>query len=373
MGSQIRILHVIGIMDRAGAETLIMNIYRCLNRRRFQFDFLVHTDKIGDYDEEIKRLGGRIFRIPSYKIYNYWKYRESCRKLISMHPEWRIIHGHIGSSASIYARVAKKCNRFVVLHSHRLSWDKITLYNLVFRTMTFDNRWIADFYFGCSYQAGVDRYGHRIVDSERFMILKNGIDIRKYSYNPEVQARMKQELGLIGKRVIGHVGRFDPLKNHAFLIDIFKIISEIAPDIEFVLVGRGEMEEVIKEKVATYGLDRKVHFLGIRDDVPQLMNMMDGFIFPSISEGLGNVLIEAQAAGLPCLASDIIVDEAIITNDVERLSLKQGAEKWAACIIDMMDKHVRRNNNEQICEAGYDISYSVNLLENLYLKWEGEA
>lgn len=194
------------------------------------------------------------------------------------HPEIQIVHGHIGSSASVYLRVANKLGRYTIAHSHALN-KMDNLSDIIFKIMTLDNRWISDYYLGCSYQAGVDQYGKKVVSSEKFKVLNNSIDASKYVYDSEIQRKMKTSLGLEGKIVFGHVGRFIPLKNHTFLLEVFSEIVKIEPKAEFILVGRGGLEDKIKRKVQDMKLVDKVHFLGVREDIPDLMIMMDGFVF----------------------------------------------------------------------------------------------
>ena len=346
MSECIHVLHVIRAMDRGGAETMIMNLYRHIDRSRIKFDFLVHVENKCDYDDEILKLGGRIFHIIPYRIYNYVSYKSQFKKLLEAHPEIQIVHGHIGSSASVYLRVANKLGRYTIAHSHALN-KMDNLSDIIFKIMTLDNRWISDYYLGCSYQAGVDQYGKKVVSSEKFKVLNNSIDASKYVYDSEIQRKMKTSLGLEGKIVFGHVGRFIPLKNHTFLLEVFSEIAKIEPKAEFILVGRGGLEDKIKRKVQDMKLVDKVHFLGVREDIPELMIMMDGFVFPSIHEGLGIVAVEAQAAGLPCLISEGVPDEAI---------------------VDMYKNIPRINRLEEIRTANYDIYETVKQLENIYTK-----
>ena len=203
------------------------------------------------------------------------------------HPEIQIVHGHIGSSASVYLRVANKLGRYTIAHSHALN-KMDNLSDIIFKIMTLDNRWISDYYLGCSYQAGVDQYGKKVVSSEKFKVLNNSIDASKYVYDSEIQRKMKTSLGLEGKIVFGHVGRFIPLKNHTFLLEVFSEIVKIEPKAEFILVGRGGLEDKIKRKVQDMKLVDKVHFLGVREDIPELMIMMDGFDFSFYSRRFGN-------------------------------------------------------------------------------------
>ncbi len=367
MSECIHVLHVIRAMDRGGAETMIMNLYRHIDRSRIQFDFLVHIERKCDYDDEILSLGGRIFRISPYRIYNYVSYKKKFVELLEAHPEMQIVHGHIGSCASVYLRGANKVGRYTIAHSHALNkMDNIS--DIIFKIMTLDNKWLADFYLGCSVQAGIDQYGKKIVASNKFMVLNNSIDAEQYIYDSETQKRMKKSLNLEGKIIFGHVGRFIPLKNHTFLLDVFREILKIEPKAEFVLVGRGNLEDKIKNRALSMGLEDKVHFLGVRDDIPEVMKMMDGFIFPSIHEGLGIVAVEAQAAGLPSLISEGVPDEAMVSGCAKRLEISAGASKWAETIVDMYRNIPRINRLDEIKKANYDIHETVKQLENIYMK-----
>ena len=365
MKEPVRVLHVIGAMDRGGAETMIMNLYRQIDRKLFQFDFLVHTDRECDYDREIIELGGRIFRIQPYKIYNYISYKKQFREILRAHEELKIVHGHIGSSASVYLKEARRQHRYAIAHSHSV-YSCQNAEDIIFKILTYGNRWAADFYFGCSYQAGMDRYGKKIVASKCFRVLNNGIDAKLYCYDAEKQRMMKKAFGLEKKVVFGHVGRFVPVKNHIFLLDVFKQIVQLEPEAVLILAGRGELEDRIKEKARELSIDDKIRFLGVRKDIPDLMIMMDGFIFPSLYEGLGIAAVEAQAAGLPCLLSDRIPREAVITKEAKQLSFSVGAKKWAEEMVKMCSRTERKNTFEQIKKANYDIGASVKQLISVY-------
>lgn len=365
MEEPLRILHVIGAMDRGGAETIIMNLYRQIDRKKYQFDFLVHTERKCDYDDEIYSLGGRIFHVPRYLIVNYFSYAGKCKKLMEEHPEWKIVHGHIGSSASVYLRVARKLNRFTIAHSHKMN-QLSSPGDVIHKIMTYDNRWIADYFMACSRQAGLDRYGKKIVESNRFLVLNNGIDAPKYCFDPEVRQNLRKQFHIGNELVVGHIGRFVKIKNHEFLLEVFKEVLRIKPDAKLVLVGRGPLEAAMKRKAEELGMKDNVLFLGVREDIPKLLSMMDIFVFPSFHEGLGIVAIEAQAAGLPCVISSTIPDEAVITTDVKKMELTEKAEKWADVIIDMSEIKERQNNLEDVRKAGFDIGSSVKQLTQVY-------
>ena len=362
----IKILHVIGKMDRAGAESMIMSYYRAIDRTKFQFDFLVQTEEEADYDKEIISYGGKIYRLPRYLIYNTWIYRQACKKFFELHHDYDIVHGHIGSCASIYLKEAKKYDIFTIAHSHSTGMVARPLMRFLFDIVTHSTRYIADYFFACSLPAGADRYGERIVKSEKFQVIHNAINSKQYIYTKEKHEKLKHNWKLDDKIVVGHVGRFRKEKNHEFLIQVFAEFIKIVPNAHLVLTGDGELEAKIKELVEKNGLTEHVTFTGGRNDVPDMMNLFDLFVFPSFYEGLGIVLIEAQAAGLPCIASDAIVDEAILTDNVKKMCLNQGAEQWALEMKKILCSFARKDETPRIIDAGYDIYANARQLEEFY-------
>lgn len=361
-----RILQVIGIMNRGGAETMIMNFYRSIDRTKYQFDFLVFSDKPGDYDAEIKELGGKIYRLPVFKIYNYFTFKAAVKRFFSEH-HWDVIHGHIRSSASIYLEEAKKYGSYAVAHCHSTDGENFIIRTL-YHILTYRIRYVADYFMACSIEAGKAGFGKKVINTDRFMVLKNAINCNAYRYSENRHSSLKEQFGLEKKIVIGHIGRFVEVKNHEFLVDVFYEIQKDRENAVLVLVGRGKLEKKIKEKAMQLGIEEKVKFMGVRADIPDMMNLFDVFIFPSHYEGLGIVGIEAQAAGLPCVFSDNIPQEAIITNNVIRLSLEEKAKKWAETIIKMCDKYTREDEYEVIRANGYDIENETEKLIKIYEK-----
>ena len=362
-----RILVVIGKMDRGGAETIIMNLYRNIDRQKIQFDFAVHTNEKADYDDEIVAMGGRIFRFPEYKILNSLSYRKAWKEFFKNHQgEFCAVHGHIGSCAAIYLREAKKQSIFTIAHSHSCMNG---ISGLLFKALCFPQRFIADYFIGCSDEAGVDRFGKRVVkNSKIYKTLNNGINAKEYQYNPEIRAKYRADFGLEDRFVVGHVGRFTYAKNHKFLIKVFKEIKKIRDDAVLVLAGRGELEDQIKEQVREEGLENHVIFAGVRDDIPELLQMYDVFVFPSIFEGLGIVLVEAQATGLSCVLSSAVPSLACVTPLCKKLSLKESPSKWANEVIEICKNSGRENNYEVIKNSGFDIVSVAKELESFYLE-----
>lgn len=361
----IRILHVIGSMGRGGSETMIMNLYRKINRKKIQFDFMVHTEKKFDYDDEIHALGGRIYRVPKFNGRNFSEYTKAWEHFFIKHNEHKIVHGHIGSSAAIYLKIAKKYGRFTIAHSHNTKDSSRSIRSYLWRVYSFPTRYVADYFFACSKQAGIDRYGKKAI-RENFTVLNNAIDSALYQYSSEIRNNKRKELNIENSFVIGHVGRFEYQKNHEFLVNIFYEIQKSKNNAVLMLIGDGTLKSDITRQVSKLGISDLVLFLGVRDDVPDLMQAMDVFVFPSNYEGLGIVAIEAQAAGLHTICSDVLPGEAAVTQLLEPCSLEKGTDFWASTVLKYSNGYERNNMKKQICEAGYDIYQTVRWLETFY-------
>ena len=363
----IRILHVIDKMDCGGTETMIMNIYRKIDRTKVQFDFLVHNHNKGFYDEEIKKLGGQIYYIKKFKGKNIISYIRNLKKFFLNHSEDIIVHGHLGSSAAIYLYVAKKYGRYTIAHSHNTRNPKKSIKNYIWLFFSFFTRYVADFYFACSKKAGIDRFGKKIVSSENFLVINNAIDTTKYVYSEYKRQAMRKKMNIENQLIIGNIGRFSRQKNHKFMIDVFKEIKKIREDAKLVLVGDGKLKRKIEKKVKEEKLEKDVIFTGVIDYIPDILQAFDIFLFPSFYEGLGIVAIEAQASGLITVCADSIPEETEVTKLVRKISLKKSAQFWAKIINENID-YDRKNMYEEIVKAQYDISSAYKIIEEFYLK-----
>lgn len=357
----IRILHIVTYMGRGGLETMLMNYYRKINRDKVQFDFLVHRDFEADYDKEILALGGKIYHLPNLNPFGK-KYLNALNEFFETHKEYKIVHSHLDCMAGIPLKYAKKHGvpvRIAHAHSSNQTKDKKYILKLLFkRNIT---RY-ANQFFACGTEAGKWMFG---IDD--FMVLNNAIDAKEYIHNPVVEENIRVEIGLEKEDfVIGHVGRFAPPKNHAFLIDVFYELSKKEEKAKLLLVGDGELRNLVENKVKELGLENKVIFAGLRSDVPMLLQAMNVFMFPSIYEGLPVSIVEAQAAGLPCLISEKVPIECKKTELVEQLSLEEGAGKWAEKIRVCKERE-RVNTYEQLKKAKFDIEENSKWLEHFYL------
>lgn len=358
----VRVIHVVRRMDRGGVETFLMNVYRGIDRNLLQFDFVEQEGAEGAYDEEIRELGGIIYRCPPAFPRYAAAYCKWWQDFFSEHPEYRIIHGHARGSAPIYLSIAKVMNRHTIVHCHNAERGLRTVPRHIWQ---YGLRWFPEYRFACSVDAGHVQYGYH----RPFTVIKNGIDTNAFTYDPAIRAARRQELGIGSGPVIGHVGRFEAQKNHSFLIEIFRELHKRCPEAVLMLVGDGAGRPAVEEQVHEYGLENSVVFLGSRKDVNEWMQAMDLFVFPSLHEGLPLVIIEAQTACLPCLISaDVISEEVRITDLVRFISLKRRPAQWAEMILRILKRNTGRTDmSGQIRSAGYDSQEIQRYLTDFYL------
>lgn len=349
-------------MGRGGLETMLMNYYRHIDRNKVQFDFLVHRDFEADYDQEIRLLGGRIFHVSRLIPWSK-SYRTKLKIFFREHSEYKIVHVHQDCLSSVALQCAQECGVPIrIAHSHNSNQDK----NLKYPIKRYYMKKIPNYatgLFACSKLAGDWMFG-----GEPFHILYNAIDTDKYRYSPSIADRLRHEFHLENCVVIGHVGRFNPQKNHSFLIDIFSECVKRNSNTKLLLVGDGEGRQKIQDKVRNLGIQDKVIFTGIRSDVNELLQAMDVFVFPSLYEGLPVTMVEAQASGLPCIISDHVSRECIVTKGlVTSRPLNESPERWAEYVLQQSYRN-RKSHIEEIRTAGYDISTAAKQLESFYLR-----
>jgi len=361
MSEPIRVLQVVTYMGRGGLETMLMNYYRNIDRNKVQFDFLTHRDERWDYDDEIESLGGKIYHLPKLNPFSK-NYLNALDKFFKEHKEYQIVHCHQDCLSGVVLKVAKKNGvRFTIAHAHSASQDKNLKY--LIKVLAKKNiKKYSDKMFACGEEAG-----RWMFETDNFEVLNNAIDTDLYTYNKEKADKIKKEFGIENKFVVGHVGRFNYPKNHKFIIDVFNEVQKVKEDSVLMLVGDGDLRPEIEQKVRDLGLSDKVIFAGIRSDVNDLMHGMDVFLFPSLYEGLGIVLIEAQAAGLKCIISENIPKDGVLTNDVTSISLNQSPAVWANEILKYQE-YKRANNKEIIKKVNYDIKNNAKTLEHFYIE-----
>lgn len=353
-----RILCVFGCLDRGGAETMCMNLYRHVDRTKVQFDFVTHFSKPGAYDEEIRSLGGRIYTAPRFKGWNLLAYQAWWKQHLEQHPEHQIIHGHYFSISGLYFAIAKRFHRTTVAHSHATSLlPKHKRIEQFFLSLM--NRY-ADYRLACSEAAG--RFLFRGKD---FTVIKNAIDTERFSYDPKRREAARKDFALTDELVIGTVGRMEQVKNPFGMLTIFSEVLKQEPQAALLWVGDGPLREAVEQRAEELGIADRIHMTGIRSDVDNLLQAMDVFLLPSISEGLPVSAIEAQAAGLPCVLSDGISRETAITDRCRFVPL-DNPDAWVRAIEDGF-RRGRSDTTQAIIDAGYDIRTTAAWLQDFYL------
>ena len=367
---QVHVLVLDTVMDRGGAEAMIMNYMRNINRDIIKFDFLTNRDYRAAYEDEIESLGGKVYHMCPMYPGKFHRYKKEVREFLKEHPEYKIIHSNLEERSYLPLKVAKKMGVPVrISHSHNrpLGINPKLIVRYYFRFML---KFYNTHMFACGEEAGDWLYGKK--NRSNVTIMNNAVDANQYRYNPEVSKEMKKQLGIEGKKVIGHVGRFFPQKNHDFLIDIFNEIYKKDKDTVLLLVGGGELDDAlknqIKEKVRNLGLEDAVEFLGVREDVDRIVQTFDVFLLPSLFEGLPVTMVEAQAAGLPCVISDKVPIQCDLTGNVWVVPLEESPEKWADVVLDKANNFEKRDTYQQIADAGFDIKSQAKWLEEFYVK-----
>lgn len=375
MRNPIRVLHVLGGTNLGGAESRIMDLYRQMDKSRIQFDFLVHTDQEGYFDKEIEELGGRIFRVPRFRLYNYFSYKRAVRRFFEKNHGFQAVQGHITSTASIYLPVAKKSGIPVTIaHARSAGVDKGPK-GILTRILR-KNLWKkADYLFTCSRIAGISVFGRKAVKEGKTIFIPNAIDCEAFAYDAEKRAEIRKELGLTEKYVIGHVGRFHYAKNHEYLIRIFaalcsrkmknKQVSEKQRDYALILLGEGGKMQAVKDLAKELGIEDKVYFLGNHSNVNDYYQAMDYFVYPSRFEGLPGTVVEAQCSGLKCAMSDSICEEAAVTDLVHAMSIEEDPEKWADYIAATIN-YERRSHAKEMQKAGFDVHRQAEVMKEFY-------
>lgn len=356
----IRVLQMIASLYSGGSQAMIMNLYRNIDRSKIQFDFIVEHPEYDYYKKEIEELGGKIYTMPAFKGTNIKEIKSAWNKFFEEHKEYKILHSHSRSHASLYLPIAKKHGLKTIIHSHNTSNGK-GMSSFLKNVFQYPLRFQADYFIGCSKESGKWLFGNKIIKSDRFFVLNNAIDANRFRYNKIVRDSYRKQFGITNQKVYIQVGSLSNQKNHEFTLKLFKSYKIINSDFKLFVVGVGENELAIKEKIKEYDLDNNVFMLGRRDDVNKLLQMADYFIMPSIYEGLSVAAVEAQASGIKCLLSDEVSNEVKITNQCEFLPLE--IDKWIKCLSIEYD---RLDTYREIMDAKYDISYTSELLQSFY-------
>ena len=373
-------LNVLGTMNRGGVETWLMQIVRHVDRERFRIDFLLHTDRHCDYSDEIRSLGSSI--IPCLDPRRPWSYARNFRRALAEHGPYDIVHSHVDAYSGFVMRLAHDAGVPVrIAHSHSNTSGKRAAAGLVRRAyLAFTDhamRRYATHRLAASRQAARALFGADWERRPSLELLYYGCDLAPFRA-PVDRAVLRESLGIApADTVIGHVGRFCEPKNHGFFVDVAAEVARQQPAARFLLVGDGPLRLAIEEKVARLGLAERFVFTGLRADVAQLMlGAIDVLLFPSLWEGLPMTTIESQAAGLPCVASPAVPEEAVVEPGlISHVDLAEPPAVWARAVLDAAGREgISQPKALALVEKSrFNIRSSVAALERVYLETTGST
>lgn len=365
----VRVLQVTSAMNRGGAETMIMNIYRNIDRRKVQFDFVSHREEECHYDQEIRKLGGRIFYVKSLGQSGPIKYINDIKKIINKNGPYIAIHSHTDFQSGFVAFAGKLAGvKKRICHSHNTNWprSKHWFNELALQFLKTLIRTNATDLVGCGKEAA-----KFLFDTEKATVLPNAIDLDVFKRAKDLEIDYyRSEFGInVDTKVIGHIGRFSEQKNHLFILKLAEFLRRKSLDFRILLIGDGPLRSAVETEINNKGLSNYIQCLGIRSDIPELMNLFNVFLLPSLYEGLPVVLVEAQAAGVNCVISSTITDEVDMgLGLIKKVSLDEDLEFWENALTNALEasKPDWTDIYTALTKKGYNIKQSVQDLMQLY-------
>lgn len=358
----IKVLQIVDNMDAGGIQSFIMNVYRRIDKEKIQFDFLV-CKRNPLYGNEIDHLGGKIYYVPA-RNQGIFANRKALKDFFSRHHEYDVVHMHESSLSYIDPLIAAKRvgTKKLLIHSHNTRVPGSALHKILHRFNQTRIGNIATDYIACGEMAADWMFGRSAV-IDKVQIIYNGIDLKKFEFDPVLRDTVRNELEVNNDFVIGHAGRFETVKNHVFLLDVFSEILKMQPQSVLLLAGTGSLVDTVKMKAETLGIGDKIRFLGVRNDIHRLYQAMDCFVLPSLYEGFPVSIIEAEASGLPCVMADTITKETCLKKNVAVLDLAESKSAWAEKILQL---NYREIDNSLLYSKGFDIENTVQKLYKLY-------
>lgn len=325
----IRMLHIVGSMSPSGIGNFIMNIYRNIDRDKVQFDFIAHERREVSFDDEIIDLGGRIHYV-TLKSVSAWKNFKEIRSIIKKE-KYDIVFRHTDTAMVAVDLLAAKLGgaKRRIPHSHSTDTGNRKIHNICRPLLNL----LSTERFACSEMAGKWMYGKK-----NYEVIMNGIKTEAFAYNGQVREQVRETNGWKDSYVIGHVGNFMPVKNHSFMLQLISELRKQMPDVKLALVGGGDLQNEIDAKIDALKIQDSVCQLGVRNDINEILQGMDLFLFPSKYEGMPIAIVEAQAAGLPCLMSDVVTDDVIVTPECYKCSLEADLSEWIRVITEISNK-----------------------------------
>lgn len=372
MQKPIRIVHNIASLHLGGSQAFVMNVYRNIDRSKVQFDFVVTPETKEGFYDEITNLGGKIFTCPRYKGTNHIQYNKWWDDFFNKHPEYKVIHGHVRSTASIYLKIAKKHELVTIAHSHSTS-NGNGISAIVKGILQLPIRKQADFLFACSDKAGKWLFGEKAITQQNYYMIPNGVDLKRFEFDINKRNQMRMTLGIKeDTMILGHIGRLSTPKNHKFLLNVFDQYHKINSNSKLLLVGDGELFESIKQHINKLDINDAVIMTGSKQNTEDYYQIMDIFLFPSLWEGLPVSVVEAQANGLQCIISDVITHDVDLTALIQYLPLDE--KLWLGAITEAhKKKRIGLTSEDRVRLQPFDAITVANKLQEFYLKQDERA
>lgn len=363
---RIRVLRIIGECKTGGTETIALNYYKNIDHDKLAMDFLFYGDSLSRFDDELKKNGDRVFNVPEYSKHLF-KSISGIKKIVKQ-GNYDIVHAQLNALNlfPLYAAWLGGAKIRIAANHSTANFKYESKKSVIKYILRPTSRIFATNYAACSEYAGKWCFGKSALKKGKIKVIHNAIDLNDFDFSQNTRNAVRDKMSWQGHFVIGHAGRFTEQKNHKFIIKIFNEIHKACPQALMVFAGDGHLMDDIKKQVHESGLDDCVRFLGVRFDMNELMQGMDVFLFPSLYEGLGNVLTEAQAVGLHCVASDVIPDEVKMTEYVDFLSLQESQKVWAEKVLEYNNNYKHENTHPILTSKGYEIVSASRELESYY-------
>lgn len=365
----IRVLQDLSSLDGGGVAKLLYEYYRNMDHEMVHFDFLIYNYyEEGIYEKPLEKMGCRIFKVPTFQQDKKSALREIDRIIKDGH--YDCVHSHFGRLSYFVLRIAKKYNVAKrIAHSH-IAFEPMRFQaKIAAPPRAFITKMYATHLFACGNDAGQFMWGRKAVQNGSVKIMKNAIDTEAYRYSEESRIKKRKELGIENEFVLGIVGRLSTQKNYPYLFNVYARLLKSRSNVVLLVVGRGPQEETIRKQAESMGLQDRIQFLGVRKDVPELLNAFDVFLLPSLYEGLPVVLIEAQANGVKAVISDQMTSEMIITDLITQLPIApEDTDRWVTAINSInLENTNRADYADEVANAGYDIRKASCEMMNFYL------
>lgn len=360
-----KILYVLSYISRnGGVQSVVNNYYNHMNLEENQIDFLTLLPGDKEMEDEWKKRGCNIYKIGGSEEKNLYLFCKEIEKFFQKHHDYDVIHSHQTNLDLFYLREAKKWKIPVrILHAHSTNCD-ISKFRMLILKLT--SKLYANYFFACSEEAGKFIFGKKIKNDERFYVINNAIDVEKYIYNSKIREEQRNKNNIENNFVIGNVARMVEIKNHEFLLKVFKEILAINKDAKLLLIGNGPLEEKLKKDAKELKIDKNVIFYGVTNKVNDLLQAMDVFILPSLFEGVPLTVIEAAASGTKYVISDKINSHLNKNNLELKISLEETPEFWAKEILEFATKYTKENQKKLLIDSKFDINIEANRLEKIY-------